>query len=62
MVTWLNPQEQGTPVEPAGYGGKQKSGYFRVPDKLEHEADALVQRFSESGSLATAVFFTFLST
>ena len=51
MVTWLNSQEQGTHAERTGYGDKQKSRYCQVPDELEHEADALVQRCSEKAEV-----------
>lgn len=59
MVTWLNSQEQRTHAERAGYGDKQKSRYCRVPGKLEHEADALVQRCSERAEVWRLQFFSF---
>jgi hypothetical protein len=57
MVTWLNSQEQRTHAERVGYGDKQKSRYCRVPGKLEHEADALVQRCSERAEVWRLQFF-----
>ena len=60
MATWLNSQEQGIMLNDLDMETDRKANIVGSLTNLSHEADALVQRCSESGGLASVVFSRFL--